>query len=202
MEALIDTLHSGRENKDLDKSIAKDVAARITQLRQQKNFTMAKLADITGITRSMISQVEKGEALPSLQTLSRIAEALGISLSSFFDMDSSINREDDIIVRAGTNKRINMPGNDVWYNILTPSRTTPMEFLLVEFPPGNEERTLFQHEGVEYFYVLEGEVTITIDNVSYTISAGDSGSFDSSLPHYTRNDTDKVAKIIIVASEL
>lgn len=186
----------------MDKNIAKDIATRITQLRQQKNYTMAKLADITGITRSMISQVEKGEALPSLQTLSRIAEALGITLSSFFDMDSSVNRENDIIVRAGTNKRINMTGNDVWYNILTPSRTTPMEFLLVEFPPGEEEMTLFQHEGIEYFYVLEGELTITIDNVSYKISAGDSGSFDSSLPHYTRNESDKTAKFIIVASEL
>jgi Predicted transcriptional regulators len=199
---MINTILQDEETKELDKNIARDVAVRITQLRQQKNYTMAKLADITGITRSMISQVEKGEALPSLQTLSRIAEALGITLSSFFDMDSSINRENDIIVRAGTNKRINMPGNDVWYNILTPSRTTPMEFLLVNFPPGNEEGTLFQHEGIEYFYVLEGELIISIDNVSYTIYAGDSGSFDSSLPHYTRNNTDKPAKLIIVASEL
>lgn len=186
----------------MDENISKEIAARITQLRQQKNYTMAKLAEVTGITRSMISQVEKGDALPSLQTLSRIAEALGITLSSFFDMDSSINREDDIIVRAGTHKRISMPGNDIMYNILTPSRTTPMEFVLVDFPPGNEEGSLFQHEGIEYFYVLEGELIITIDSVSYTVSAGDSGSFDSSLPHYTRNDSDKTAKIMIVASEL
>lgn len=202
MQMISNTVQRRKEANELDKNIAKDIAARITQLRQQKNYTMAKLADITGITRSMISQVEKGEALPSLQTLSRIAEALGVTLSSFFDMESSINREDDIIVRAGTNKRINIPGNDIMYNILTPSRTTPMEFVLVDVPPGNEEGTLFQHEGIEYFYVLEGELVMTIDNVSYTISAGDSGSFDSSLPHYTRNDSEKPAKIVIVASEL
>ena len=185
----------------MDKQITKDVATRITQLRQQKDFSMAKLADIAGITRSMISQVEKGEALPSLNTLNRIANALGVTLSTFFDVDSSINREDSIIVRAGTQKRITMPGNNIIYDVLTPSWSNPMEFVLVTFPPGHEESSLFRHEGIEYFYVLEGELVRTIDNIEYIVSKGDSGSFDASLPHSSRNDSKTTAKILIVSSE-
>ena len=188
------------EADHLSESLPKEIAVRIKSLREQKGYNMAELAKITDVTRSLISQIEKGDALPSLNTLSKIVDALGITLSTFFITDSSSKSEDDFILRAGTHKRVIIPGSNVVYNILTPFKLSPLGFALVEFPPGSREGSFFQHDGFEYIYVLEGELEITIGDSNYTLYAGDSACYDSSLPHFFQNNTSRDGKILLAGS--
>ena len=100
-------------------------------------------------------------------------------------------------------KKLILPGSSVEYNILapTPAPANSMEFLLLLLPPGESESSMFRHDGTEYFYVQEGEIVFSINNTDYILNEGDSGCFDSSVPHYVRNESTKTAKILIVGSE-
>lgn len=180
-----------------------DTGKRITQLRKAKGLSMSELAKTVGVSRSLISQVEKGEAYPSLQTLGKIAESLGVSMSKFFQIESEAKDEEEIIVHSGSRKIIYMQDSKVKYHILSPSIYQDMEFVITEFPPYHQEDTIdyFRHEGKEYFYVLTGELELTVGNNTYSVKEDDSGCFDASQVHYFINKTEKVAKIIVAANE-
>lgn len=183
--------------------MVKDTGKRIQQLREEKNLSMSELAKAVNVSRSLISQVEKGDAYPSLLTLEKIANALGVSLSKFFQVESNSNDEEKIIVRSGTRKIITMQDSKNKYYILSPSLYKNMEFLITEFPPYEEGDGIdyFQHDGEEYFYVLSGQLHLTVGDNTYIINEDDSGCFDAGLVHYFINKTDKTAKIIIACSE-
>jgi transcriptional regulator with XRE-family HTH domain len=184
-------------------ALVKDIGKRIQQLREEKNLSMSELAKAVNVSRSLISQVEKGDAYPSLLTLEKIANALGVSLSKFFQVESNSNDEEKIIVRSGTRKIITMQDSKNKYYILSPSLYKNMEFLITEFPPYEEGDGIdyFQHDGEEYFYVLSGQLHLTVGDNTYIINEDDSGCFDAGLVHYFINKTDKTAKIIIACSE-
>jgi transcriptional regulator with XRE-family HTH domain len=184
-------------------ALVKDIGKRIQQLREEKNLSMSELAKAVNVSRSLISQVEKGDAYPSLLTLEKIANALGVSLSKFFQVESNSNDEEKIIVRSGTRKIITMQDSKNKYHILSPSLYKNMEFLITEFPPYEEGDGIdyFQHDGEEYFYVLSGQLHLTVGDNTYIINEDDSGCFDAGLVHYFINKTDKTAKIIIACSE-
>ena len=176
--------------------MAQVIAKRVHELRTANDLTMAKLAQMTGVTRSMISQLEKGDTLPSLQTLNRISTALGISINDFFNEVKSGTKENNIIVRADQHKKLILPGSNIIYNLLSPSEENTTEFVLVEIP-GGETEAAFSHPGKEYFYVIEGEIIMSIGGVSYTLYSQDSGCFDSSAEHYLRNETAQTAKLLV-----
>ena len=182
-----------------------NLGQRISYLRRQKSLSMADLAKEIGVSRSLISQVEKGEAYPSLHTLEKITTALDVSMSKFFEVEQEAdNDEDQIIVRSGHHKVLSMPDSQIKYRILSPSIHHDMEFLLIVIPPQNETNyalDLFRHEGAEYFYMLEGRITLMLGDRSYDLNEDDSGCFDPSVTHYFINRQDQPSKILIFATE-
>lgn len=181
--------------------MVKDTGTRIRQLRKRKKITIAQLSASINVSRSLISQVEQGKALPSLPTLERITEALGVSLSEFFQMEvQEPRKEEEIIVRRDSRKMINIPDSRSSYLLLSPRLNNKVEFFMSEFPPGvqDEISTRFQHQGEEYFFVLEGCVTLHLGDENYELSKGDSGCFDSGIIHNISNPGKELAKIIFV----
>lgn len=175
---------------------------RLKEIRTSKKMSMADLCKITGVSKSLISQVERGEVYPSLTTLDKIATALDVPLNKIFQVNSDNLGEQDIVVRKDKRKKILIPGSNNIYNVLTPSLHNDTEFLIIEYPPYSgttDKPDYFRHDGEEYFYVLEGELEFTVNNNTYTIYEGDSGSFNSSNVHYFVNNTNRDAKIIICA---
>ena len=185
--------------------VLQNLGLRISYLRRKKSLSMADLAKEIGVSRSLISQVEKGEAYPSLHTLEKITNVLDVSMSKFFEVQQEANDdENQIIVRNGYHKVISMPDSQIKYRILSPSIYNDMEFLITEVPPQNETKhalDIFRHEGMEYFYMIQGQLILTLDDHRYVLNEGDSGCFDPSLTHYFVNHTDQTAKMIIFATE-
>ncbi len=180
-----------------------DVGKRLTELRKGKNLSMAALAKIVGVSRSLISQVEKNDAYPSLQTLSKIVEALGTSMSEFFRVEPNAKNENALIVRSDARDVIYMQDSEMKYYILSPSAYRDMEFLISEFPPYREGAAIdyFRHEGHEYFYVLKGQLQLTLGDETYLLNEGDSGGFDAGQTHYFVNKTNEIARLIVAATE-
>lgn len=178
-----------------------NIGLRIREIRKEKEMSMQQLADIINTSKSLISQVERGEIYPSLQTIDKIAAALNVPISSFFHVDSKPRTNDENIVKAGKHLVIHMPSTDNTYQILTPPRHQGMEFLLIEYAPNQAEADIFMHGGQEYFYVLEGNVDLHIADEIYPLNNGDSGVFNSSQKHYFMNTGTKNAKVLIAATE-
>ena len=130
---------------------------------------------------------------------------MSVPLSEFFAIED--NQPDDpssSIVKSGMHKIILMPGTNNRYHILTPNaNNNPFEFLLLEFPPHKDKTQvdLSAHKGEQCFYVLEGHLTLTIDDKTYQVSAGDSGFIASYNKHSFYNDSGKTAKAIIVTTD-
>lgn len=175
-----------------------ETGKRVRAFRTAKHLSMSELSKSIGISKSLISQVERGEVLPSLTTLEKIATALEVPLSKFFSAGIEDVEKDDIIVHKNKRKIVQIPGSNSNYHVLTPSLHSEIEFLLIEYPPNNTQ-DYFSHDGKEYFYVLEGELELTVGQRTYQLHEGDSGSFESSNVHYFINHSKNIAKIIIFA---
>jgi len=184
--------------------LIEDISSRIKQLREEREISMADLAKAINVSRSLISQVENGAAFPSLQTLERIANALGVSLSKFFQIEPHARSEDNVVVRSGERRIINLKDSRRKYHVLSPSPYySDIEFLLCEFPrhQDGDKIDYFQHDGEEYFYVVCGEITLVVGEDTYELREDDSGCFKSNIRHYYINDHDETAKVLVAASE-
>ncbi|MBW6464546.1 MAG: cupin domain-containing protein [Firmicutes bacterium] len=176
----------------------------IRKIRRSKKMTMQELSDSVGVSKSLISQVERGEVLPSLTTLEKIAAVLDMPITDFFEVESDEINEEDIIVRRDHRKKIIMPGSPVVYNLLTKSLKNKIEFLLIEVPPNVYKETVdttFKHRGEEYFIVLEGQLHLTIDDKQFVLNEGDSGCFNSGIAHAFENKTDKKTVFLVAVTE-
>ena len=183
-------------------NMVQNTGKRIRELRLAQSKSIAALARETGVSKSLISQVERGEVLPSLYTLEKLSISLNVPITEFFGVQSSENIETDIVVRKKNRQIITLPDSPKKYYLLTPSLNEKLEFLIVEFPSSSvgTARNSFSHEGEEYFYVLEGELTLNVFEKSYKLYEGDSGCFDSSNKHLFANQTENIAKLILAAT--
>lgn len=182
--------------------MVQNTGKRIRELRLLQKISIAALARDTGVSKSLISQVERGEVLPSLYTLEKLSIALQVPITEFFEVQTTADSETDIVVRRDKRQIITLPDSPKKYYLLTPSLNEKLEFLIVEFPPSSvgTARNSFSHEGEEYFYVLEGELTLNVFDKSYHLNEGDSGCFDSSKKHLFTNQSEKAAKVILAAT--
>ncbi len=182
--------------------MVQNTGKRIRELRLAQKISIAALARDTGVSKSLISQVERGEVLPSLYTLEKLSIALQVPITEFFEVQSTEGNESDIVVRRDKRQIITLPDSPKKYFLLTPSLNEKLEFLIVEFPPSSAgpARNSFSHEGEEYFYVLEGELILNVFDKSYKLNEGDSGCFDSSKKHLFTNQSEKSARLILAAT--
>lgn len=180
------------------------VGKRIRRIRLAQKISINKLATEIGVSKSLISQVELGEVYPSIQTLEKMSAALNVPLGEFFAIEEKQPEDSSSsIVKDGMHKIILMPGTNNRYHVLTPNvSNNPFEFLLIEFPPHESKSQVDNsiHKGEQCFYILEGTLTLTIDEDTYQVSAGDSGYIASFSKHSFFNESGKTAKAIIVTT--
>ena len=185
------------------KLLIHDIGQRITALRTAQNISMIDLAKATGVTRSLISQIEKGSAYPSLQTLDNIVQALGTNLSDFFSNNHNTpDYQKQVVLHAGERKTIKIENSPIIQHLLSPDPSSKIEFTIWEIPPHTREKEMqaFQHQGEEHFFVLEGKAILHLGEQTIPLKPQDSGSFQPEISHYYSNPYDRTAKIITVAN--
>jgi len=176
-----------------------NIGKKIRQLRLQKCLTLERIAHSTGFTKSYISMVERGKKSPPIASLSKIARALGVDIGSFFEQRKP--EDGFILVRKEDRKLVVRNGTLFGYtyeSIAHKRKRKKMEPFIITMPPRRKDGPLFDHEGEELFYVLEGRVEFLHNKKRYTLKEGDCIYFDSSLPHRGRSIGDKAAKALVV----
>ena len=110
-----------------------NIGQKIQRYRNQRGLSLRGLAEKTGITASMISQIENNSVNPSINTLKTLAETLDFPLYVLFQEEN--DPEQELIVRKGEYRSIGNRNSEVAYNLLTADTRGSIEFVLMEIPP-------------------------------------------------------------------
>ena len=171
-----------------------EVGKRIKYLRKDRGLTSDELARLTGVSQSMVSQIERGQVSPSLETLWKLSHSLQVPVFSFFETEVASTV---VVTRAGDTQSIKRVRPNVSYQLLSPSSGKQMSFFKMIVTPGEDlEMPFMYHSGEECGIMLVGSLRIEVEGEIHTINEGDSIYFDSSLPHRFTNVSDKDAVAI------
>jgi len=165
------------------------IGREIKRYRVKAGLTVAGLAGTARLSSGMLSKVENGQISPSLDTLEALAQALNVPLTSLFKRFEE--SADAAHVPAGQGLMIERKGTRAGhqYQLLGHSVGKPvyMAPYLITIPEETDVFPVFQHDGLEFLYVLEGEMNYRFGSHLYTLKPGDSLHFDSRTPHGPEN---------------
>ena len=166
----------------------------ISTIRTNKKIKLRQLAEKINLSSSLVSQIEKGHINPSLNTLRAIATALDIPLFTFFLDEFTTN---DLVVRAGTGKKITLPEKEWEYTLLTPDLSGSIEMALMKLQPHSLSfHNLLAHNGEEVAYVLTGSLVLYLGDQQILLNTGDSVKIPPGIQHKWENQTEAEAMLI------
>ncbi len=170
------------KHKDkLEEAIGRQVRA----FRKELKLTVTKVAEAAGLSPGMLSKIENGNTSPSLATLSALSSALDVPVTAFFRKYEE--QRDCAYVRAGQGLMIDRLSKRAGHQYALLGHTVGKQFAvepyLITITEKSEVFPLFQHDGVEFIYLLKGKLVYRYADRTYTMSAGDSLCFDSDVPH-------------------
>jgi len=176
------------------------ICRNVKTLRLRRGMTLEDLSGLTGLSKGYLSKVERSSKLPPFSTLNKIAAALGVEMLTVLSETLEEPRDTRItFVRKSERRSVATEGSLYGYQYETLAHNKPgksMEPYVIE--PAFEEKGLFQHEGEELLYVLEGTHEFTYDGKKYVMNEGDCVYFDSGVPHTGRSLGKKKAKLLAV----
>lgn len=176
------------------------IGARVKHARLLAGIRMRELAQKVGCTESMVSKIESGRVVPSLQMLQRLVAALERDMASFFG--SNLNSP-GLILRAGERSLVATDplrkGPGVGYERLVPfAAGNLLECNIHVVQPAGHKHDPITHQGETVGYVIEGQLELTIDTTAYVLSAGDSFFFKNHLSNSYRNIGATTARVLWV----
>jgi len=173
--------HSPADAKGLEMAIGREVRG----FRRKLDMTVAELAKQADLSAGMLSKIENGQTSPSLATLQALSVALHVPVTAFFRRFEQ--EHDATYVKAGEGLKIERRGTRAGhqYHLLGHSmrKNVAVEPYLIELTERSDVFPLFQHDGVEFLYMIEGEVGYRHGNKTYVLKPGDSLFFDADVPH-------------------
>jgi transcriptional regulator with XRE-family HTH domain len=179
------------------------VGQRIRALREGMGLSLRDLADRSGVSAPMLSQVERGETSPTLSIATRIAGGLELSLSQLLRLDEG---DGVSVVRARERRRGGAPTRGHRYGVLTPphpgQRAEVSEHLLAPGAAtgGPDDPPMHEPGARETAVALGGTVRLVCDGVEHDLAAGDAVTFDADLPHHFENPGDAEARFLAVVA--
>jgi transcriptional regulator with XRE-family HTH domain len=158
----------------------------VRDLRQRHGLTIADVAERAAISRGMLSKIENAQTATSLDTLTRLARALGVSLSTLFrnydvpDGSAQLvkNGEGMEVVRRGTRR-----GHTYHLLAYDQGPTKLFEPFLITIDSESATFPVFEHPGTEFLYMLEGRMEYRHGQHTYLLTPGDSLTFRGEVPH-------------------
>ncbi|RAL24042.1 helix-turn-helix domain-containing protein [Thermoflavimicrobium daqui] len=173
-----------------------DIGTKIKYFREQKGYSIREFAKLCHLSPSLISQVERNIASPSIASLVKMAEVLNCPVGSFFE--DSPNHQ--IVVKKNERRKLILPYHKVDYELATPSQFDgEVRVLAITLPPKEySSETKVSHQNKEICFVIAGSIQVLFEQTSYYLEVGDSISFDSSNSHQFFNPGSNEAQFLLI----
>ena len=184
------------------------IAARVRELRAAHGLSLDTLAGKSGVSRSMISLIERGESSPTAVVLEKLAAGLDVTLASLFDAPAAAARAaSGPVARCADQPQWQDPASGYRRrNVSPPGVPQPMQIVEVHFPPHghvafeNGDRDMRVHQQV---WVLEGAIDITLGEERHRLREGDCLAMQLDRPTMFHNPTRKTVRYaVVIASEI
>ncbi len=182
--------------KKMNKNI--DIGAKIKKYRKDRKYTLKMLSEQTGLSIGFLSQLERGMTTIAIDSLANVAKVLGVELSDFFESEAK-NGSDPVI------HSYDMPMTQVSREIIQYILSKDVDnfqmlprlfYLLPCSEEPDAEPVAYKHEGEEFIFVLEGILSLELDDQHYTLYPGDSIQYSSTIRHNWKNKTSKVVRFL------
>lgn len=181
------------------------IAKRIRDLRKRRGYALGVLSELSGVSRSMISLIERGETSPTAAVLSKLADALGVTLAALFSDESSSSSELPL-ARLAEQQVWKDPATGYVRRHVSPSGyASPLELAEVTFPPGervafdNVMRKVAAHQQI---WILEGEMEITVGDRTWSLQVGDCLAMTLDEQIVFSNPTPKPARYLVAITTI
>jgi transcriptional regulator with XRE-family HTH domain len=187
----------------LEGDLNRRIADAVKQLRSSAELSLEQLAELSGVSRSMLSLIERGESSPTAVVLDKVATALGVPLALLFEEVSSgitpVSRRQDRVAWEDPET-----GYTRW-NVTPEGYKAPLQIVEVLFPPGarltyeSGPRARPVHQQI---WVLEGQMQIVLGAVTHMLAAGDCLAMELDEPITYRNPTTTSARYAVVVAQI
>lgn len=170
------------------------IPVSIKALRHERKLTLKELSTKTDLSVSFLSQVERGDSSPAITSLNKIAEALDVDITYFF----TPQKTEDFKISFKTSEPLKVEHSEqIMYRMSSDFENRALENYLIEIPVGTRNEEV-RHVGEEMYYLIEGKLTVYVNNKRYELERNDVLHFPSNIPHHYENNGDTVAKILCV----
>src|SRR6185369_13859853 len=166
-------------------AVSVNIGERLRELREARNISMRALAARSGLSANALSMIERGRASPSVGTLYKLADALGVSITSFFG--SNAQRRQVVFLKADERARVSFTrgvfeglGGEQFMGRVEP-------FMLTLESNANSGPRSMAHTGHEFVFCLRGQLEYQVERQIYQLSSGDSLLFAAHLKHRWKN---------------
>lgn len=184
-----------------------ELGKRIRKERQKRQLTLEQFSKKTGLSKSFLSQIERGNTEPSITSLKKIAAQFGFSVVNLFPNGNgseenwgyhgsaaeSASRkkkyiQDVAVVRSNKRKRFALPGSNVVYDLLTPDMNRRLEVMHMHVAPGDNsgEEPMLDSPGEKLCIVMKGLLEVRVGDEVHRLEEGDSLYYPAHVPHSWR----------------
>jgi transcriptional regulator with XRE-family HTH domain len=190
--------------KDATPDLNHRIAARVRELRAARGLSLDALATKSGVSRSMISLVERGESSPTAVVLEKLAGGLGTTLGALFDGPAAVEKPAGPIARRAEQPEWKDPESGYVRRNLSPSNVPqPMQLVEVKFPAGGRvafetgSRDVTIHQQI---WILEGAMEISLGDERHRLDEGDCLAMQLDRPTVFRNRTRRPCRYVVVTA--
>ncbi len=176
-----------------------DVGNRLRALREMRNISMRGLAQKSGLSANALSMIERGKTSPSVSTLYKLADALGVPITEFFSQP--VEKDRVVLVRNDARTQVLFSrgvmealGGDQFVGPLTP-------FLITLQSGASSGPHRMVHTGHEFVFCLRGKLEYQVENRYYELESGDSLMFAAEMAHSWRNTSGNVVNALILIAD-
>ncbi|WP_461204823.1 helix-turn-helix domain-containing protein [Clostridium sp. DL1XJH146] len=178
----------------------KAIGEKIKNLRTEKKMTLKELSELSNLSTGFLSQLERGMTSIAVDTLSTIANILNVELTYFFE---SPKEKNTFVLKHYEQSIFQIENNSyIQYHLTTMAEHSTMLPRLIEILPGQYDEKIgeYGHDGEEFVYVLEGILTLFMDEKREELYPRDVAHYPSTINHNWANYTNKVTRILVVSA--
>ena len=177
-----------------------ELGPRLRDRRQEQGLTLEGLASASGVSRSMLSQVERGEANPTFATLWSLTQALGLTLDDLVTTEPTATAESIALLdRAATPRLDGAESGAVLWLLAPADRVGDVEWYELCLEPGGRLASQPHADGTnEHVTVLDGAAVVTAGDHVVDVATGGTARYTADVPHEIANPHDEPARVLLV----
>ena len=183
-----------------------NIGASIKKLRLARKLTLQAVANETGFSTALISQIENDNVSPPIATLSKIAKFFDVKMAQFFTEDEDDRKFE--IVRAGERttvpRAISKDGSNQGYfyeSLSFHKQNKKMDAFMVTVTEKALEANTYSHDGEEFVFVVSGKAKFLVEDQVFTLSEGDAIYLESTLGHRLLSQDGNEVKVLVVVTK-